>query len=350
MDERKLVSIIIPVYNCSDYIPCSVGSASQQSYPMIEVIIVDDGSTDNSGEVCDRLAELDGRIRVFHTPNQGAAGARNFGLAKASGKYILFLDADDYLETNGVEVLVQAMENSGSDIVIGSFFKVDTEGKVSAAARDFPAGKLLTVQEVVEYALEYLDNPRKNQMLMTAWGKLFRTSIIHDNTVLFRTDLKIAEDVAFNFTYLRYIKAAFFLADVVYYHRKHPGYRSLSMKLGDNPEDMFGYLKALEDVRSFLIKLAPTIDVEKYIGQCYIYQVTIFIIRVCGQVNDANRETVVHYIKSLVGSAPFRKYIEIYRPAAGNYQLIPLLMRYRLVTPLMFFCRKEARHIYGATD
>lgn len=110
MTEKPLISIIVPVYNILDYLPRCVQSLQAQTYDKIEIILVDDGSTDGTDKLCDQLAEKDERIKVFHKENGGSSSARNLGIAKASGEYIGFVDSDDYVEPNMYEMLYNGIE------------------------------------------------------------------------------------------------------------------------------------------------------------------------------------------------------------------------------------------------
>ena len=106
MENQALISVIIPVYNVEEYLCECVDSVLVQTYQNFEIILVDDGSTDSSGRICDEYAEKDSRISVIHQENRGPSKTRNTGLNNANGKYIYFLDSDDYIENNALELLV----------------------------------------------------------------------------------------------------------------------------------------------------------------------------------------------------------------------------------------------------
>ena len=111
------VSIIIPVYNVEVYLKECIESVLEQSYKNLEIILVDDGATDSSGKICDEYKDKDNRIIVFHKENGGLSSARNSGLAIATGKFVYFLDSDDYIEKNAIEVLVENMRTNNSEVV-----------------------------------------------------------------------------------------------------------------------------------------------------------------------------------------------------------------------------------------
>lgn len=108
--KYPLISIIVPVYNIEEYLPRCVGTLQKQTYPQMEILLVDDGSTDGTGVLCDRMAKEDPRIRVFHKKNGGSSSARNLGISKARGEYLGFVDSDDYVEPDMYEKLYAAIE------------------------------------------------------------------------------------------------------------------------------------------------------------------------------------------------------------------------------------------------
>jgi glycosyltransferase involved in cell wall biosynthesis len=341
-----LVSIIVPVYNSSSYLHRCVNSILKQSYRDIEVILVDDGSTDGSGEICDVIARDDKRVRVLHTPNRGVSSARNTGINVAKGVFIFFVDSDDYIETYAVNALVEGYDLSHADIVVGAFNKVN-DGSAISEVRDFTESQLLTRKDLIDYILAYLRNPRRHQLLMSSWAKLFRTEIIKSNNILFNTELRTAEDVAFNFDYLKNAETVFFIKEVIYNQQKLGTYNSLSMKfLEDDPRSLIGFIASLDNVSSFLLHDNPEIEIDKEIGHCYIYQIVLIMVRICGQINKSNKKKVYKFVDELINEPDFRHHIINYIPAEGNYQMIPFLMRLKLVWPVIGACWYEANKLY----
>ncbi|WP_290139626.1 glycosyltransferase family 2 protein [uncultured Dubosiella sp.] len=120
---EDLISIIVPVYNCEKYLPETIKSIITQTYSNFEIILIDDGSTDSSGKICDEFALRDSRICVFHKENGGVSDSRNFGVANSKGKYITFVDSDDVIVKDYCENLIKALNKENVDIVIGNFMK-----------------------------------------------------------------------------------------------------------------------------------------------------------------------------------------------------------------------------------
>ena len=117
VNDEPLVSVVMPVYNVSRYLPQCLESVILQTYRNLEIIIIDDGSTDDSGDICERYAKRDNRIHVFHSPNRGLASARNLGLKNTRGQYISFVDSDDWIEPHAIETLLKTAKITGSDII-----------------------------------------------------------------------------------------------------------------------------------------------------------------------------------------------------------------------------------------
>lgn len=342
-----LVSIIVPVYNSSSCLRYCVDSIIKQSYAKIEIILVDDGSTDDSGKTCDAYANSDNRVRVLHTPNRGVSAARNAGINSSTGVFIFFIDSDDFIETYAIQALVEGYHQSRADMVVGAFNKVKN-GSVISQVRDFTDNQLLTRKGIVDYTISYLQNPRRHQMLMSSWAKLFRSAIIKNNKTKYNTELRTSEDVAFNFDYLKNAETVYFINSVIYNQQKHSTYHSLSTRLLENdPRSLFGFIEALNNVRSFLRDDCTEIQIDRAIGQYYIYHIILYLIRICGQINSANKGKVYALTRELISEPDFQHYIKHYVPAEGNYKSIPFLMKLRFTWFVIKACQHEAYKLYG---
>ena len=131
-----LVSVIIPVYNVGEYLQTCIDSVKRQTYKDLQIILVDDGSTDGSGLICDKAAKEDDRIRVIHRTNGGLSAARNSGIEEANGEYICFIDSDDWVDESFVERLYQLAEKDNADVAACGYYRTDSEEE--AADRAIP--------------------------------------------------------------------------------------------------------------------------------------------------------------------------------------------------------------------
>ena len=133
--EEELISIIVPVYKVEKYLDKCINSIVSQTYKNLEVILVDDGSPDSCGKMCDEWTKKDTRIKVIHKENGGLSDARNFGLDCAKGKYIQFVDSDDYIEKDMIEFLYKNLKENNADISICSNYMVDEENVINVGTR-----------------------------------------------------------------------------------------------------------------------------------------------------------------------------------------------------------------------
>lgn len=129
---KELISVVVPVYNVQEHIENCLNSLISQTYTNLQIILVDDGSTDESGKICDRYKELDNRVTVIHKPNGGLADARNTGLKQVKGDYIAFLDSDDYIYKTMYEDLYNLLKDYDADISEGDFLRIDVSKKLES--------------------------------------------------------------------------------------------------------------------------------------------------------------------------------------------------------------------------
>lgn len=187
MMKKPLVSVIVPVYNIERYVERCLESLIAQSYGALEIIVVDDGSTDKSGVVCDGLAKQDARIKVFHKKNGGLSDARNFGIKKARGEVMALVDGDDYVEPDYVEVMIRAMQDNDADVVICGFNNVKPKKTILDGKK--ATVKLLTEQENLE---------------IVAWNKLYKKKLFVENNIWYPIGVRNEDNLT---TYRLFTKA-----------------------------------------------------------------------------------------------------------------------------------------------
>lgn len=190
---ERLVSVIIPVYNKKDYLKRSVYSIINQDYSALEIIIIDDGSTDGSSNLCDHFGMIDNRIRVVHSENRGVSSARNTGINLAKGFYIAFFDADDEAESNWISKLVNNIEEKSAQLSICSVQKEDMEGN-KISVHGFDDDKV--------YKLNQFHELLDKEFFSALWDKLYVASVIKENFLKFDEKTSIWEDLLFNLEYI----------------------------------------------------------------------------------------------------------------------------------------------------
>lgn len=212
--ETPLVSIIVPVYNVEDYLGLCLRSLQSQTWKNLEVWLVNDGSEDGSLALCRAMAEADGRFHVLDQENAGVSAARNAGMARAAGKYLQFVDADDYLAFDATETLVRAAETTGADLTVAHFYRVSGERK--ARQGHIKGERLLTRKE---YAEEMMKAPA-NFYYGVLWNKLYRRNLAEANGLRFEAGLNWCEDFLFNLEYVKYARLIAAIPKAVYYYVK----------------------------------------------------------------------------------------------------------------------------------
>ena len=259
MREYGIVSIIVPVYNVEKYLEQCLNSIVNQTYSHLQIILVDDGSKDSSGSICDQWAMRDSRITVLHKQNGGLSGARNDGLRLASGEYCCFVDSDDWLDLDAVEKAVAAAETYKAEIVFFPYFR---ESNAKTLEVHFFEKSCFFSEEAVRKQLvrkligpigKELISPEKMDRCSTAWAKLFRTSVITENAIKF-TDLSeigTFEDGLFNIPVFFRASSVYYLDECMYHYRRMYSGQLTSAydpKFFERTEHLYSILENLPEV------------------------------------------------------------------------------------------------------
>ena len=213
----KKVSIIVPIYNGQDKAERCVNSLINQDYGNLQIILLNDGSKDNTAEVLNDLSARDERITVVNKTNSGVSSTRNRGLELADGDYVQFVDVDDYLPADAVKLLVRAIEEDECEMAIGDFYRV-VEENVSVKGSISNNG-VLTLKQ---YADEMLKSPA-DFYYGVLWNKIYRRSIIEQYRIRLDENISFCEDVIFNMEYLKHVNKVSVIKAPVYYYFKTKG-------------------------------------------------------------------------------------------------------------------------------
>ena len=210
-----LVTVIINVYNCKEFLPTSLESVRQQTYKNLEVILVDDASTDGSGEFCDEYCKQDERFRVIHhEKNTGVSGPRNTGLREAKGDYIYFMDSDDYIHVEAIETLVGAIKETDLELAAFDFYwHTDLNGD-RHYLRDKKPIEVISTERMVFEMLSYVD-----LRWCVAWNKLYKRSLLEG--VLFN-DYYSIQDQDYNLRIYQKIEKAAYIPEALYWYVLNP--------------------------------------------------------------------------------------------------------------------------------
>lgn len=189
------ISVIVPVYKAEKYIEACTAAILEQTESDLELLLVDDGSPDESGAICDKLAQTDARIRVIHKPNGGASSARNRGLDAATGKYVMFCDSDDRPHADWCKELLAAMEAGGADLCVCGFSCVKDGKTVRQSVIASNDGKPVDTDLWTLFEIRQLNTP---------WNKIFLRSVLEAHHLRFDETMTDGEDQYFNLRYLQH--------------------------------------------------------------------------------------------------------------------------------------------------
>lgn len=214
---KPMVSIIVPVYNTEQYVRRCIDSIVNQEYTDFELLLIDDGSKDSSGAICDEYAKNDSRVKVIHKKNSGVSDSRNCALDMAKGKYIQFLDSDDWITPDATRLFVRSAEEYDCDMVISDFYRVS--GDRLSVKGDIEEDGVLTQEE---FATHMMDNPA-DFYYGVLWNKLYKREIIEKHHLRMNKEINWCEDFIFNLEYTIYAKVFYALNAPIYYYVKRKG-------------------------------------------------------------------------------------------------------------------------------
>lgn len=301
-------SIIVPVYNSSQYLNRCIDSILSQTYNDFELILVDDGSIDESGNICDVYAQKDKRIRVFHQPNGGVSSARNKGIKEANGEYAIFVDSDDYILKDKLETAKIYCKNY-PDLITGLYLVADSDKykQHSISIKDY----------------EYIKN------VCVVWTSIFNTKIIKKHSILFNENTCHGEDVLFVLNYFYYCRTILFVNEFGYNYNNQHG-MGLNSRFQSWKTELYT-LRKIRDTRQKIInKLLKTnnktekfrfIEALRIIKSLYIHPKT----------NNIKKTDI---IKDILTDTDFINYTN--SPCLSDY-IIYKLAKYRMYRMLSIF-------------
>ena len=211
------VSIIVPIYNAEKHLARCIDSILNQEYTDFELLLVNDGSTDSCGSICDSYAEQDSRVRVIHKENTGVSDSRNQAIDRARGTYLQFLDSDDWITPDATKLFVRAAEEHCCDLVIADLYRV--VGERLSQKGDIEEDSVMTREE---FASHMMENPA-DFYYGVLWNKLYRRSIVESHRLRCLENVDWCEDFLFNCNYIQYIRLVAAVPQPLYYYRKRPG-------------------------------------------------------------------------------------------------------------------------------
>ena len=214
--KQPLLSIVIPVYNAKKSIKSIVTCILREEFKDFELLLINDGSTDNTLAILEEIAEKDTRIKVYDKSNGGPSSARNLGLKEATGQYIQFYDSDDTIPNQALSITTKAIQNTDSDLLISGWqIDLHTSNQLIKNYEQIHLSREFVSKDVTEYVLRSLGT---NGLLYNLWNKLFKAEIIKENNLRFREDLRFGEDLIFSLQYISKIRSIQVIPDITYHY------------------------------------------------------------------------------------------------------------------------------------
>ncbi len=345
MSEFEKVSVIIPVYNSKMYLEQCIKSVINQTYKNLEIILVDDGSTDGSANLCDRFSAEDYRIVVIHKKNGGVSSARNSGIARASGTFLIFVDADDYISFDMVEQLVSASRN-GAQIVLCRYTEFSDKNDDILVYEE----NLTKIKESTHDFLPFVSNALRkhnaNQIITdNVFGSVCRTlfvrKIIVENNLKFDEELIITEDLFFLLKYITFVKQADVIDYYGYHYRKNDGVSNSFVKTkitGDYLKKR--YENIVEIYNSSELLMQCCLDEILFIDSMYVLYP--FIVQMLLKSKSCKSRFIDfiknEYIRKTVDTWKFYK---VKRFANLKLAIITFLIKKRMFKILNFYAKRK---------
>lgn len=317
----ELISIIVPVYNVERYLEECVESLVNQTYENLEIILVNDGSTDSSGSLCERLAKTDKRIRVIHKKNEGLGFARNAGMKVMTGKYVTFIDSDDYADSNLIELLYTNLKNECADTCIGGFKRVNDLGEI--IFKEKYEREIYSDAEVKNRLLMRMlgsSVEKSDAIRMSVWNVIYSADIIKNNKLKFPSERElISEDIIFDIKYYKNSKRVIVINSLAYNYRLNE--ESLTRKY---KSDRFEKCKILYE------------ELKNQVSKIYEDNIAIlriqrqFFVNIRGCIKQENTKISNKSIKEAIINIEYICKDKMIQDIIANYPLERLQLKQRL--------------------
>lgn len=210
--SNPTISIIVPVYNTEQYLPKCLDSIAAQTFTDFEVLMIDDGSTDGSGEICDRYSQSDSRFIIIHQSNQGVSASRNNGLKQARGNYIAFVDSDDYVHPQMLELLYMAIRQGDYDFSTARYLSVNIDQEIEIERIIEPRFRKLSAEEII---CNLFGKSGEDVQYMVCWNKLYNKCLLEN---IYFSAFKVSEDLLFNIEVFSKVCQAIEVDSKLYYY------------------------------------------------------------------------------------------------------------------------------------
>lgn len=331
------ISVIVPIYNVEQYVIRTLDSLVNQSLRDLEFIVVDDGSTDNSYEICKAYAEKDDRIKLLRKKNEGVSSARNYGLKFVESEYVAFMDSDDYIDNKMLETLYSYVLKYKLDTIFCSFYYQKSSGTFIRKQETMKYECFDTSNSIVDFLMNMVgskpENKHTSKYFMTVWRGLYSTNIIKTNNICFR-NFKYSEDLVFNFDYLINAKKVGIIPDCLYFYCWNG--KSLSNSYNNNrfKIDFTVYEYLLSNVEKLNL-----LDYKVYLDKFILLRVRLDIMENIGP--SISCKDSLNKIHEILSSKKLREAIKDYpyKKLPFHHRLFFLLLKMKSTMLIFLVCK-----------
>lgn len=316
------LSVIVPIYNCEKYINKCIDSILNQTLKDIEIILIDDGAFDNSGKIADEYAKLDKRISVIHQENSGPSVARNKGIELAKGKYIGFVDSDDYIEPTMYEELYNSANKNKAQVAMCSYYEkyIDNDESIKVKA-DLESNKLYNKSAIEDNIISTFPK-NENFGYYSLWNKIYLREWLLDSRIVIDISRDHGEDWWFNINVFSKIDS-FVYVDKPLYNYIHVNSNSLMSKYRENQFDLFldGRLKMKEITPKKYMN-------EKEFNKRFVYEFSSYIIRTMKEIDNKDRRKEL--INKVINNDEVIQSCNNVNELPTHFKITTLLIKYRM--------------------
>lgn len=340
--KKIKISVIVPVYNEEKYLSRCIDSILGQSLSELEVILIDDGSTDNTPMICDNYVKRDKRVKVIHKKNSGQGFSRNEGIKIASGEYISFVDSDDYLDLSMYEKMYNCTNNGQVDSVICDWHLVNEMNKISSDINNINVLKknLYKNKEVRQEILlnvigTKLEDKSGNDISLAVWNKIYKRKIVIDKNIKFLSEREyISEDLIFNVNFFSTSTSCYVLKEKLYYYfdKSNSFSRSYNEDLFDKSKKMYVYL-----MNRFKTEIDKEIILR--IKKLFFNNVRMCLIQEVRFNNDTTRNKIRNIRKIISDDFIKNAFIGFpYLKCSKKYGVLYFFIKHKMVIFIYFIC------------
>jgi len=328
---RKTVNIIVPVYNASRFLRRCVNSILDQTYKDIHVILVNDGSTDDSGEICDEYVGRDSRVKVIHQINSGVSSARNAGINSSEGSFIQFVDSDDYIERDMTEILVKNMADMDQMVICGYKTIYSAEGRKIVQENHCP----VTGRYDMTTFLQVFGELFNKHFINSPCNKLYTADIIKRHMLRFPEDISMGEDLLFNLAFIRKSDNINLITDVPYNYAVRD---DDSLTAGFKRDYFMNQKRLFTEVQTLLLQNNCYSCANKtYVEMFYCDMIMECIANLFHNNSGLSYQKRTESIREIIADDRVREMLHLYKKGNARARIAGFMMNHKLVNCMQIY-------------